>query len=87
MLSDGLGLGLEGLSTLQRKLLLELLQRRHPQFWRRFTSQKYNWQSHKESLEEFLQSHSYGLAEELAKSSLSHNGWKTKRRRGKHVQS
>jgi hypothetical protein len=40
MLSEALSLELEGLSTLQRKLLIELLQRRYPQFWSSFTDHK-----------------------------------------------
>lgn len=85
MLSKALGLELEGLSTLQRKLLLELLQRRYPQFWSSFTDHKNSWQSRKESLEEFIQSHRTELVEEFAKASLNNNGWKTTRRCRVHV--
>jgi hypothetical protein len=77
MLSEALSLELEGLSTLQRKLLVELLQRSYPHFWSRFTNPKYNWQSQKQSLEEFIQNHSSELVKEFAKVSLHDNGWKT----------
>jgi len=87
MLSEALGLELEGLSTLQRKLLLELLHRRHPQYWSKFTSPDCSWQSQKETLEMFLQNHQTELVKELAKAGLEGNGWKTMRRFGKHVQS
>jgi hypothetical protein len=77
MLSEALSLELEGLSTLQRKLLVELLQRSYPHFWSRFTNPKYSWQSQKESLEEFIQIHSFQLVKEFAKAGLHNNGWKT----------
>jgi hypothetical protein len=80
MLSEALVLELEGLSTLQRKLLIELLQRRYPQFWSSFTDHKNSWQRHKETLEEFLQNHQIELVKEFAKAGLSNNGWKTARR-------
>lgn len=76
MLSEGLGLKLDGLSTLQRRFLLELLRWRYPQFWSRFTCQKYSWQCQRESLEEFMQNHGYELAVELAKSGLGGDGLK-----------
>ncbi|MEM4712958.1 MAG: hypothetical protein QXQ61_00235 [Candidatus Bathyarchaeia archaeon] len=56
MLSKALGLELEGLSVLQRKLLLELVHR-YPHYWGKFTSREFSWQSLKEALEEFLQNH------------------------------
>jgi hypothetical protein len=71
MLSEALGLELGGLSTLQRKLLLELVQRRYPQFWSNFTSHKYSWQRQKESLEEFMQNHQIELVKEFAKAGFS----------------
>jgi hypothetical protein len=80
MLSEALVLELGGLSTLQRKLLLELVQRRYPQFWSNFTSPKYSWQRQKESLEEFMQNHSSEFVKEFAKAGLSNDGWKRARR-------
>jgi hypothetical protein len=85
MLHVALGLELDGLSVLQRKLLLEVLHR-HPHYWSRFASPKYGWQSQKENLEEFLQSHGTELVKEFAKAGLHGNGWKTARRSGVHVQ-
>ncbi|MEM3728010.1 MAG: hypothetical protein QXF75_02250 [Candidatus Bathyarchaeia archaeon] len=86
MLSKALNLELEGLSVLQRKLLLELLHRRYPHYWGKFTSHEYSWQSRKEALKEFLQNHQTELVEEFAKSGLHGNGWKTTRRNGARVQ-
>jgi hypothetical protein len=85
MLSEALGLELEDLSTLQRKLLIELMQRKHPRCWVKFASPKYGWQSQRQSLEEFVQNHQTELAEELAKAGLRNNGWKTTRRCKVHV--
>jgi hypothetical protein len=84
MLSETLDFELEDLSTLQRKLLIEFLQRRYPQYWSKFASHVYSWQSQKESLEEFIQNHSRELVWELADSSLE-NGFRTARRRRIHV--
>jgi len=85
LLSEDLGLKLDGLSTLQRRFLLELLRWRYPQFWSRFTCQKYSWQCQRESLEEFLQSHQTGLVKEFDKAGLHGNGWKNVRGSGVHV--
>jgi hypothetical protein len=85
MLSEALGLEIEDLSTLQRKLLVELLQRSYPQYWAKFTSHKYSWQSQKESLEEFVQNHTSEFVKELAKAHLHNNGWKTAGRCRVHV--
>ncbi len=86
MLSKALNLELEGLSVLQRKLLLELLHRRYSHYWSKITSHEYSWQSRKEALEEFLQNHQIELVEEFAKTGLHVNGWKTTRRSGVRVQ-
>ena len=86
MLPVALGLELDGLSVLQRKLLLEVLQKRYPHYWSRFASPRYGWLSQKENLEEFLQSHQTELVKEFAKAGLHGNGWKTARRSGVHVQ-
>jgi hypothetical protein len=85
MLPLALGLELDGLSVLQRKLLLEVLHR-HPHYWSKFLSSKYGWQSQKETLEEFLLNHQTELVKEFAKAGLHGNGWKTARRSGMHVQ-
>ena len=84
MLSKALNLELEGLSVLQRKLLLELVHR-YPHYWGKFTSHEYSWQSRKQALKEFLQNHQTELVEEFAKSGLHGNGWKTIRKGGIHV--
>jgi hypothetical protein len=84
MLSEALDFELGDLSTLQRKLLIEFLQRRHPQYWSKFTSHVYSWQSQKKSLEEFIQNHSRELVWELAETPLK-NGFRTARRRRIHV--
>jgi hypothetical protein len=86
MLSEALGLELDGLSVLQRKLLLEVLQKRYPHYWSRFATPRYGWQSQKETLEMFLQNHGTELVKEFAKAGLHGNGWKTARRSGVHVQ-
>ena len=85
MLPLALGLELDGLSVLQRKLLLEVLHR-YPHYWSRFVSPRYGWQSQKETLEEFLQNHGTELVREFAKAGLHGNGRKTARRSGVHVQ-
>lgn len=84
MLSKALDSKLEGLSVLQRKLLLELLHR-YPHYWGKFASHEFSWQSQKEALEEFLQNHQVELVKEFAKAGLHGNGWKTERRDVKHA--
>ncbi|MEM2130141.1 MAG: hypothetical protein QXZ70_06045 [Candidatus Bathyarchaeia archaeon] len=84
MLSKALDLELEGLSVLQRKLLLELVHR-YPHYWGKFTSREFSWQSRKEALEEFLQNHQIELVKEFVRASLHGNGWKIARRNGAHV--
>jgi len=84
MLSVALGLELDGLSVLQRKLLLEVLHR-YPHYWSRFVSPRYGWQSRKETLEEFLQNHGTELVKEFAEAGLHGNGWKTAGRSEMHV--
>jgi hypothetical protein len=86
MLHVALGLELDGLSVLQRKLLLEVLQKRYPHYWSRFASPKYGWQSRKETLELLLQSHQTELVKEFVKAGLHGNDWKTARRSGMRVQ-
>ena len=65
---------LEGLSTLQRKLLIELMQKSYPQYWSMFRK-PIDWTFQKENLEKFIHNH-YGefareLARELAKAGLA----------------
>jgi len=74
-LNGGLGLviseepsfELDGLTPLQRKLLVDLVRRNHPQFWSRFRSHFYGWEHAKINLEMFLENHSLELIEELRK--------------------
>jgi len=61
-------LELDGLTPLQRKLLVDLVRGRHRQFWSRFTSHVNGWEHAKKNLEDFLQNHSSGFLEELRKS-------------------
>ena len=56
---------LGSLTPLQRKLLVDLVRRSHPQFWSRFRSHFYGWEHAKINLEVFLQSHSLEFIEEL----------------------
>jgi hypothetical protein len=76
MLSEALSLELEGLSTLQRKLLVDLMRRKHPQFWSHFTSNEYGWVGAKKSLEGFLQNYSPEFLQELKR--FGFNGWEEK---------
>ena len=72
-LNGGLGLvilkepsfELDGLTPLQRKLLVDLVGRSHPQFWSDFRSHVYGWEYVKKNLEVFLQNHSLEFIEEL----------------------
>jgi hypothetical protein len=70
MLSEELSLELEGLTALQRKLLVDLV-RTHPQFWSRFRSDEYGWAGAKKSLEGFLQNHSSEFLKELKRFGFS----------------
>jgi len=76
MLHESLNFGLESLSTLQRRLLMKLIQRRHPQYWSKISGQKYSWQIQREALEEFIQNHRAEILSELARAGLNDNGWK-----------
>lgn len=76
MLPKALGFKLESLSTLQRRLLTELIQRRHPQYWSKFVSHKCSWQIQRETLEEFIQNHQVEIPNELARADLNNNDWK-----------
>jgi hypothetical protein len=70
MLSEELSLELDGLTALQRKLLVDLV-RCHPQFWSRFRSDEYGWAGAKKSLEGFLQNHSSEFLKELKRFGFS----------------
>ena len=74
---------LEGLSALQRKLLIDMIRRGHPQLWSMFKSNAYSWNTTKEHLNQFINLHSSELFEELKKAGFNHDGYsKTARRRG-----
>jgi len=72
MLRQNLSLKLEGLSTLQRKLLIELVQKRYPQYWSMFRK-PINWTFQKENLERFIHKHYGEFTNELAKAGLAWN--------------
>jgi hypothetical protein len=74
---------LEGLSALQRKLLIDLIRHRHPQIWSRFKSNRYGWSTAKEHLNQFISLHFSEFAEEFMKAGFNHNGFsKTAERKG-----
>jgi hypothetical protein len=75
MLSQQLNLKLNSLTTLQRKLLIDLVRKGYPQFWSRFTSHLYDWVIAKKNLEVFLQNHPSEFLEELNKSGF--NGYES----------
>ena len=62
---------LDGLTPLQRKLLVDLVRRSHPQFWSSFRSHFYGWEPAKINLEMFLENHSLEFIEELRKPDLT----------------
>jgi hypothetical protein len=67
MLSERLDLELDCLTTLQRKLLVDLVRRSRPQFWSRFRRHFYGWEDAKKNLEVFLENHSLEFLKELKK--------------------
>jgi len=75
MLSQQLNLKLNSLTTLQRKLLIDLVRKGYPQFWSCFTSHLYDWVITKKNLEVFLQNHPSEFLEELSKSGF--NGYES----------
>ena len=75
MLSQQLNLKLNSLTTLQRKLLIDLVRKGYPQFWSRFKSHLYDWMITKKNLEVFLQNHPSEFLEELNKSGF--NGYES----------
>jgi hypothetical protein len=76
MLSEKLNLELDGLTVLQRKLLVDLMRRRDPHFWSHFTSNSQTWMDAKKNLEDFLQNHSSEFLQELKR--FGFNGWREK---------
>ncbi|MEM3578450.1 MAG: hypothetical protein QXX51_08435 [Candidatus Bathyarchaeia archaeon] len=66
---------LDGLTTLQRKLLTDLMRKRHPHFWSHFESHVYDWEAAKKNFELFLQNHSSEFLRELKKSGF--NGYES----------
>jgi hypothetical protein len=76
-------LGLEGLSALQRKLLIDLIRQEHPQLWSRFKSNAYSWSTAKEQLNQFINLHYLEFIEELRRAGFNHDGFsKTVDRKG-----
>lgn len=74
---------LDGLTPLQRKLLVDLVRRNHPQFWSRFKSHAYEWNTTKEHLNGFISLHAFEFFEELRKTGFNHDGFsKTEKRIG-----
>lgn len=71
MFSQQLNLKVNSLTTLQRKLLTDLVRERHPHFWNHFRSHLYNWETAKKNLELFLQNHSSEFLEELKKAGFN----------------
>jgi hypothetical protein len=71
MLSQQLNLKLNSLTTLQRKLLIDLVRKGYPQFWSRFKSHLYDWIIAKKNLEVFLQNHPTEFLKELNKSGFN----------------
>jgi len=65
---------LEGLSALQRKLLIDLIRRKHPQFWSRFRCNGYGWNNAKKQLNQFIT--------EMNKTSFNHYGFSETVKRG-----
>lgn len=75
MLSEKLNLELNSLTTLQRKLLTDLIRKKHPYFWSHFRSHLYDWENAKKNLRVFLKNHSSEFLEELKKSGF--NGYES----------
>jgi len=71
MLFQQLNLELNSLTTLQRKLLIDLVHKGYPQLWSRFTSHLHDWVIAKKNLEVFLQNHPSEFLEELSKSGFN----------------
>jgi hypothetical protein len=85
VISEELSLELDGLSTLQRKLLVDLVRRNHPQFWSLFRSHFYGWKYTKKNLDVFLQDHSLEFVEELVNTGFGGGNLKIRRRMKAHV--
>jgi hypothetical protein len=81
VLHEELSFELDGLTPLQRKLLVDLLRRSHPNFWSSFRSHVYGWEYARQSLEAFLQNHSLEFIEELVKAGFDGDDLKIQRGR------
>jgi hypothetical protein len=66
---------LEGLSALQRKLLIDLIRQRHHQLWSKFRSNGYGWSTTKQHLNGFINHHFSEFTEELKKAGFNQNGF------------
>ena len=66
---------IEGLSALQRKLLIDLIRQRHRQLWSKFRSNGYGWSTAKQHLNDFINHHLSEFTEELEKAGFNHNGF------------
>jgi hypothetical protein len=74
---------LEGLSALQRKLLIDLIRQRHHQLWSKFRSNSYSGSTAKQHLNDFINHHLSEFTEELEKAGFNHNGFfRTAERKG-----
>jgi len=67
-------LNLERLSILQRKLLIDLIRQKRPQFWSRFRCNAYGWNNAKKQLNQFIT--------EMNKTSFNHYGFSETVKRG-----
>ncbi len=66
---------LEGLSVLERKLLVDLIRRKHPSFWDTFKSNAYVWNAAKENLKRFIKLHHSEFTRELREAGFNGNGF------------
>ena len=78
-------LSLEGLSTLQRKLLIDLIRQKHPQLWSRFKSNAYCWSTAKKQMKQFINLHYSEFIEQLRKAGSNHDGFSKTVNRGDDV--
>jgi hypothetical protein len=83
VLSENLDLRLKQLSTMQRRLIIETLQR-HPQYWSKFNERFHHWKTRREILEEFMQTHMPEIVKAFAEAGLN-SGFKAGGRRVRHV--
>jgi len=71
MLSKKLNLEMDSLTTLQRKLLTDLMRKRHSNFWNHLKTHIYNWETANKNLRVFLQNHFSEFLEELKKAGFN----------------